>query len=65
LSVKVQSDDAVGFASPTDRLTFSAATQAGYQWLDLGGAIASDSYWRASWTLPSGAASFALMVGIL
>lgn len=65
LTVKVQSDDNVGMSSPTDRITFSGATVAGWQWLELGGAIASDNYWRSFYTLTAGTATFALLVGIL
>jgi hypothetical protein len=65
LTVKVQSDDAVGFPSAADRITFTGATVAGWQWLELAGAIATDTYWRANWTLSAGTAVFAVHVGIL
>jgi hypothetical protein len=65
LTVKVQSDDNSGFTSATDRLTFTGATAAGHQWLSLAGAIADDTYWRATWTLSAGTASLALHAGIL
>lgn len=63
LTVRVQSDDGVGFASPTDRLTFAAATGPGAQWLTLAGPVATDTYWRANWTLTGGSATFALILG--
>lgn len=65
LTLKIQSDDNAGFSSPTDRLTFTGASAAGWQWLELAGAVATDTYWRSSYTLPSGTATFALHVGIL
>ncbi|HPW21217.1 MAG TPA: hypothetical protein PLE61_10425 [Vicinamibacterales bacterium] len=63
-TAKVQSDDAAGMATPTDRLTFTAATAKGSEWKDAAGAI-TDTYWRASWTLTGGSVTFALVAGIL
>ncbi len=63
LTVKIQSDDNAGFTSPTDRLSFTAATGKTYQWLALAGPI-TDTYWRAVWTLPAGSATFVTMAGI-
>jgi hypothetical protein len=65
LTVKVQSDDAGGFGSPTDRITFTAATAIGSEWKTLAGPVATDTYWRANWTLSAGTATFVLVVGIL
>ncbi|MBP7568784.1 MAG: hypothetical protein KBA95_01875 [Acidobacteria bacterium] len=65
LTMKVQSDELVGFATPTDRITFAGKAAAGYEWKELAGPIAVDAHWRASWTLPVGTARFALLVGIL
>lgn len=67
LNVKVQSDDAVGFASPTDRVTFTQATIPSWQWIELPGAV-TDTYWRISWTLGGTggpAVTFATFLGIL
>jgi len=68
LTVKVQSDDNSGFTSATDRITFTAETDATthYQWGSVAGAI-TDDYWRVSYTIsgtdPS--FSFAVTAGIL
>lgn len=64
LTVKVQSDDASGFLSAEDRLTFDAMTVPGTAWLDAAGPI-TDTWWRESHTLTAGSATFALMTGIL
>ena len=64
-TLKVQSDDNSGFTSPIDRITFAGATVPGWQWLELAGPIASDNYWRSSYTLTGGSVAFALHVGIL
>lgn len=50
LTVKVQSDDAVGFATPTDRIVFAPATARGGQVARLAGPI-TDTYWRVSWDI--------------
>jgi hypothetical protein len=49
---KVQSD-IVGFASPTDVLTFTAATDRTEQWLELAGPT-TDDYFRANYTRTGG-----------
>lgn len=65
LTLKIQSDDNSGFTSATDRISFTAATGKTFQWASLAGAIADDTYWRATWTLPSGGATFIVSAGIL
>jgi hypothetical protein len=65
LTVKVESDDNSGFTSAVERLAFTGATAAGHQWLELAGAIADDTYWRATWPLSAGTAAFAVHAGIL
>jgi hypothetical protein len=66
---KVQSDDAGGFGSPTDRITFGAVTVKGSQWATpVAGPIASDNQWRASWSVAGGSGNsitFAMFMGIL
>ena len=53
---KLQSDDAGGFGTPTDRITFNAVTVKGSQWATpVAGPIASDNQWRASWSVAGGA----------
>jgi hypothetical protein len=64
LTVKVQSDNASGFPSPIDQITFTGATATGAQFLSTAGAI-TDDYWRANWTLTGGSATFLLSAGIL
>ena len=64
LAVKVQSDT-VGFASPTDRITFATATPSTNlaQFSSAAGAI-TDTYWRAIWTIAGGTWTFAVTLGI-
>jgi len=58
LDMVVESDDNAGFTSGLDRLTFSQVTVSGTsQVLELDGAL-TDDYYRASFTLGSGAPSF-------
>lgn len=68
LTVKVQSDDNAGFTSATDRITFTAETDATahYQWDSVAGAI-TDDYWRVSYTITGTGPSFTFLVaaGIL
>lgn len=65
---KVQSDDAGGFPSATDRITFGAVTVKGSQWATpVSGPIATDNNWRASWSVAGGAGNsitFAMFLGI-
>ena len=66
LDVKVQSDDASGFASPTDRITFAQKTAIGAEWATVAGAI-TDDWWRISYTIGGTGPSFTfvVVVGIL
>lgn len=61
LTVKIQSDDNSGFTSATDRITFTAATEAGAQWGSVNGAV-TDTYWRAVWTISGTSPSFGFAV---
>jgi hypothetical protein len=64
VTVKVQSDDNSGFTSATDRLTFTSAGSAGWQWGTVAGAI-TDTWWRAQWTVAGGGSyTFAVVAGI-
>jgi predicted secreted protein len=63
LTVKVQSDDNVGFTSPTDQGTFTAATAVGGQSLLVSTAI-TDTYWRAAWTISGTTPSFLFVVSL-
>jgi hypothetical protein len=63
LTVKVQSDDNVGFTSPTDRLTFTAATAVGGQILRLAGPL-TDNYFRVTWTISGTTPSFQFVAAV-
>lgn len=65
LTLKVQSDDNAGFTTPTDRITFTSFTAAGFELKSLAGPI-TDTYWRASWTLAGTGPqfTFAVIIGI-
>lgn len=66
LTLKVQSDDASGFLSPTDRITFAAATAIGSQWATPVAGPISDSWWRLDYTITGTSPSFTVIcvVGI-
>lgn len=57
MTLKIQSDDNSGFTSPTDRITFTAFTAAGFEMQSLAGSI-SDTYWRAVWTISGTSPNF-------
>jgi len=58
LDVKVQSDDASGFASPTDQITFTQKTAIGSQLATpVSGAI-TDDWWRVNFTIGGGSPSW-------
>lgn len=61
ITVKIQSDDAQGFLSPTDRITFTTITDSiGSQWATpVAGAI-NDDWWRAQWTITGGTPSLTI-----
>ena len=62
LDVKVQSDDAEGFASAVDRITFAQKTAIGGAWASpVPGAI-TDDWWRIVWTIGGGSPSFTFVV---
>lgn len=64
LDVKVQSDDAMGFPSATDRITFAQKTAVGSEFLSLAGPI-TDDWFRGQWTIggTSPSFTFALVFG--
>lgn len=66
LTVKVQSDEDSGFASPTDRITFAAKSAAGHDWSSVAGAV-TDDWWRVNFTISGTTPSFLFVVaaGIL
>jgi hypothetical protein len=64
ITVKIQSAAVVGFATPHDQITFTAATAVGSQFATLAGANV-DTYWRALWTVAgTGSATIAVTMGI-
>jgi hypothetical protein len=61
IAVIVESDDAVGFGSPTTRATFTTATVPTSQLITVPGPI-TDDWWRISWTVVGGGPSFPIVV---
>jgi hypothetical protein len=61
LAVKVQSDNAVGFPSPADQITFTPATAIGGQISRVAGPIADD-WFRVSFTISGTNPSFLFVV---
>jgi hypothetical protein len=57
ITVTIQSATAVGFASPTTRLTFTSANAVGGEVLRVAGPI-TDQYYRASWSITGTTPSF-------
>lgn len=62
LDVVVASDDAPGFASPTNRLTFNRATAIGAQFLMPVDGPITDTWWRAQFTIGGTTPSFTAIV---
>lgn len=64
ITVRVETDDLVGFASPTTRVTAAAATARGGQAVSVAGPI-TDTFARAAWTTTgTGSALFVAAAGI-
>lgn len=62
--VKVQSDNAEAFSSPTDRITFAAQTAIGGTWATpVAGAI-TDDWWRVTWDVSGTSPSFLFAAAI-
>lgn len=51
LDVIIQSDNAGGFGTPTNRLTFTRAIDVTSEFLSLAGEITDDDYWRVNFTI--------------
>lgn len=67
VTIKIQSAPTVGFASPTDRITFTAVAAKTSQYVALLGAI-TDAFWRVTWTFAGGSSpsiTFIVNIGIL
>lgn len=58
VTARIESDDSAGFASPTTRLTFAAATAAGGQILRTDGTAITDTHYRVAWTITGTTPSF-------
>jgi hypothetical protein len=66
LVVTVQSDDNVGFASPTTRLTFSTATGVTSEFASVAGYGATETHHRIVYTITGvGSVTFAAFIGVL
>lgn len=63
ITLKLQSDDTSGFASPTDRGTLGPITTAGTYFLPVDGPI-TDTHWRVNATAITGTFEVAALVGI-
>lgn len=61
LQVIIQSDDNAGFTTPTDRITFAAASAIGSQFASLPGLIADD-FWRVRFVISGTAPSFTFII---
>lgn len=65
LAVKVQSDDGAGFATPTDRVTFSTVSAIGDQWgAKVAGDLSTETHWRVVATIGTGSFTFACVFGV-
>jgi hypothetical protein len=58
ITARVESSVDNTFASPTTRLTFTAATAAGGQALRTDGTAITDTWWRLGWTISGSTPSF-------
>jgi hypothetical protein len=59
----VQSDDNSGFTTPTTRLSFTARTAIGSQWVSASPGAVTDDWWRVNYTVSGTAPVFGLAVG--
>jgi len=65
LTVRVQSDDAVGFPTPTTRLTFTATTGPTWEIKSVTGSFSSETHLRADWTVSAGTFAFAVVCAVV
>lgn len=63
LAVTLQSDDGVGFGSPTGRITFSTTSAVGVQYASVAGPFATETHFRVSVTA-TGAFTYAVVFGV-
>ncbi len=62
LDVKIQSDDAVDFLSPIDRITFAQATAIGAQYAAPVAGPITDTWWRVAYIIGGTTPSFTAVV---
>lgn len=62
LDVVIESDDAVGFPSAVTRATFAQKTAVGAEWVEVAGPVATDTFWRAKWTIGGTTPSFQVFI---
>jgi hypothetical protein len=63
---KVQSDNASGMSSATDRITFATVTGVGSEWASVAGDFSTETHLRVTWDVTgSGSVTFACAVGVL
>ncbi len=62
LDLIIQSDDAQGFASATNRITFARKTAIGSEWATPVAGEITDTWWRAAWTIGGTNPSFTVVV---
>lgn len=64
LVVTVQSDNAVGFPSPTTRITFATMSAVGSQYLSVAGDLSTETHWRIVATIATGTFTFGAYFGV-
>jgi len=60
--IKIQSDDASGFATPTDRITFSTITNSATAEWSTYTTTTAETWWRATWTIAGTVPSYTIYV---
>jgi hypothetical protein len=63
LACKLQSDTA-GFGSPTDRITFSTVSAAGWQLGSVAGDLSTETHWRITATIGAGTFNYMAIFGV-
>lgn len=58
ITARVESDTTSGFAAPTTRATFTAATARGGEIIRTSGTAITDTWWRVAWTITGTTPSF-------
>jgi hypothetical protein len=62
ITFTIQTDDNVGFSSPTTRITSNAFTAIGSQFASVAGPFAGETHIRVSWTISGGTPSMTFFV---